>query len=354
MKTIFLAFTLKNSSVAEFFVELANQLSQVHKVIIFTHAVESNSLILNKQIEVRRWPSPRPTRIADMIFLRKMINEYRPQIMISNFAAVNLFLITGFLFRIPQRIAWYHTLYDQIEKNRILKFRKKVVYGLASQIIANSNASKTDLIKNFGVKSSKILVINNALQYNELQNTGNQNKIVYAGRLDAVKGLSTLITAMSIVISYYPSLKLHIIGDDTSGDEADNLKMQVKNLKLEENIIFIGNKSRDDVLKEFSSAWFSVVPSRVEAFGYVVIESFSVGTPVVGSETTGIAEIIRDKKDGFLFKVEDFQDLAEKMVTLLRDPAMRNNMSLNCKKSFQERFELTSSVKRLQKILNLT
>ena len=192
-KTIFLAFTLKNSSVAEFFVELANQLSQVHKVIIFTHSVESHSLILNRQIEVLRWPSPRPTRLADVFFLRKMIREYRPQILISNFAAVNLFLIVGFIFKIPQRIAWYHTLYDQIEKNRVLKFRKKIVYAFATQIIANSNASKRDLIKNFGVKSSKILVINNALQHNDLKNNGNPNKIVYAGRLDAVKGLSTLI-----------------------------------------------------------------------------------------------------------------------------------------------------------------
>ena len=140
-KTIFIAFTLKNSSVAEFFVEIANQLSQFNKVIIFTHSVENHSLILNNQIELLRWPSPRPTRLADVIFLRKMVKEYRPQIMISNFAAVNLFLIVGLIFKIPQRIAWYHTLYDQIEKNRFLKFRKKIIYAFATHIIANSNAS---------------------------------------------------------------------------------------------------------------------------------------------------------------------------------------------------------------------
>lgn len=353
MKTIFLAFTMKNSSVAEFFVELANQLSRTHKVIIFTHAVENHSLVLNESIEVRRWPSPRPTRIADMIFLQKMIKEYKPQIMISNFAAVNLFLTIGFIFRIPQRIAWYHTLYDQIEKNFFLKFRKKIVYSLATHIIANSNASKNDLIKNFGVRTSKIFVIYNALQQIERENQGNPNKVVYAGRLDAVKGVSTLISAMSIVIPKYPSLKLHIIGDENSGNEANKLKILVKELKLEENIFFRGNKSRNEVLKEFSSAWFSVVPSLVEAFGYVVIESFSVKTPVIGSNTSGIAEIIRDDRDGFLFEVNNHIDLAKKINLLLGDPKLRDQFSENCYDRFLESFEIKGVVNKFCTIFRL-
>lgn len=354
MKTVFLAFTLKNSSVAEFFVELANELSLKYKVIIFTHAEESHSLKLNKSIEIRKWPSPRPTRLADIIFLRRMVLHHRPWMMISNFAAVNVFLIIGFLSGISHRIAWYHTLSSQLEKNRLLKFRKSIIYKLATKLIANSNASKNDLIKNFGVEESKVLIVYNALQQKGLKNSGQPDKIVYAGRLDAVKGLSTLVQAMAIVVEKYPLLRLHIIGDDKSGDEAEKLKVLVRDLKLETNIFFEGNKSRDIVLKEFSTAWFSIVPSRVEAFGYVVIESFSVGTPVVGSDTTGIAEIIRDKKDGFLFKVENFHDLAEKMVTLLKKPELRNQMSSNCEKRFQEKFELSGSVRRLGKILDLT
>lgn len=353
MKTVFLAFTLKNSSVAEFFVELANQLSTTHKVIIITHAVENNSLNLEKKIEVLKWPSPRPTRITDMFFLVKMIRKLRPTIMISNFAAVNLFLITGYFFNVSKRVAWYHTLYSQLEKNRILKFRKKIVYALATNIVANSEASKNDLVKNFKIRESKIFIINNALKRNNCINTGVPEKIVFAGRLDAVKGVSTLILAMSGVVKQFPNLKLHIIGDDQSGNEAEKLKGLVIDLHLEKNVIFIGNKSRNVVLDEFSTAWFSIVPSHVEAFGYVVIESFSVGTPVLGSDTTGIAEIIRDEKDGFLFKVQNFSDLAAKMILLLKDHQLRTEMSLNCKKRFEENFELSGSVGRLIKILNL-
>ncbi|UJH92496.1 glycosyltransferase family 4 protein [Antarcticibacterium sp. 1MA-6-2] len=354
MKTVFLAFTLKNSSVADFFVELANRLSLTYKVIIFSHAVEENSLSINKEIIIKKWPSPRPTRMADLVFLQRMIKKYRPQIMISNFAAVNLFLIVGFFYRIPQRIAWYHTLYAQIKKNRILKFRKQFIYKLATHVIANSTASKKDLVEHFGVAKSKIFVVHNALHRAEIINTGNPDQVVYAGRLDAVKGLLTLIKAMSIVVKDYPSVKLHIVGDEKTGDQVEKIKEMVKDLKLTENIIFRGNISRNQVLKEFSKAWFTIVPSHVEAFGYVVIESFSVGTPVVGSKTTGISEIIRDKKDGFLFRVQNFNELAEKMILLLKDHNLRNEMSINCKRNFEENFELSSSVERLNKILNLT
>lgn len=353
-RTIFLAFTLKNSSVAEFFVKLSNDLSRNYEVIIFTHAVENYTFKIDERIEIVKWPSPRPTRMADMIFLTRMIRKFRPEVMISNFAAVNFFLSIGFLLRVPQRIAWYHTLYDQLEKNYFLKIRKGLVYKLATRIIANSVSSKNDLIKNFGVPPSRILVIYNALEQPEFRNTGRPEKIVYAGRLDAVKGVSTLIRAIPLVIKSFPEIELHIIGDHRTGGESENLKTIVKDLKLEGKIIFRGNISREKVLEEFSTAWFSVVPSYVEAFGYVVIESFSVGTPVIGSDTTGIAEIVEDKKDGFLFKVGDFKDLAEKMTLVLKDSDLRNMMSFNCRKSFEEKYELSASVARFKKKLSLT
>lgn len=353
MKTIFIAFSLKTSSVAEFFVELANQLSVKNKVFIITHSVEPHSFQLKKDVEILKWPSKRPTGIKDFIFLAKLVQKLKPEFMISNFAAVNIFLIVGSIYKVPQRIAWYHTLYAQLENNKLLKFRKSLIYQLASQVIANSNAAKTDLIKNFGVKGSKIRVINNALKDKNINRIRNTEKIVYAGRLDSVKGVKTLIIAMTEVRKYFPEVLLHIIGDDKTGNEAEELKTLVKELQLENNIIFQGNRSRDQVFEEFSSSCFTVVPSHVEAFGYVVIESFSVGTPVIGSNTTGIAEILRDKVDGFLFEVGDSADLSEKMLFLLRDEKRRIDMGHNCRKRFLEKYELSKAISNLQVNLNI-
>lgn len=348
MKTVFLAFTLKQSSVAEFFVELANQLSTKHKVIIITHSVEKHDLKLDKKVEVLKWPSKRPTKLADFFFLTNLIKRRKPEIMISNFSAVNIFLIAGYLFRVPHRVAWYHTLSTQLKKKSLLQFRKKMIYKMASEIIANSKASKKDLIENFGVKQSRVSVVNNALRVENIYRKEDPEKIVYAGRLDAIKGVPVLIKALPAVLQNFPKIKLHIIGDDKTGDDVGNIKCLVDELGLNKSVIFQGNRNRIKVLEEFSSACFTIVPSKFEAFGYVVIESFAVGTPVIGSNTTGIAEVIRDKVDGFLFEVGNSTELSERMILLLSDAKLRSKMGQNCKSRYKEKYELSKTVAKLQ------
>tara|TARA_R100000789_G_scaffold98096_1_gene101512 strand:- start:1162 stop:1512 length:351 start_codon:yes stop_codon:yes gene_type:complete len=106
MQTVFIAFTLKNSSVAEFFVSLANKLSKTHHVIIFTYATEAHDLLLDESISILEWPSRRPTKFADFRFLVKNIREYKPKILIASFGAVNLFILAGFLMGVKHRVAW--------------------------------------------------------------------------------------------------------------------------------------------------------------------------------------------------------------------------------------------------------
>ena len=87
--------------------------------------------------------------------------------------------------------------------------------------------------------------------------------------------------------------------------------------------------------------------------GKTAKSAFTVRKPIVGSKTISIEKIKRNKNDGFLFGVQNFNELAEKMILILKDPNLRNEMSINCKKNFKENFELSSSVERLYKILNL-
>jgi hypothetical protein len=97
MKTIFLSFTIKNSSVAEFFIELSNQLALNNKVIIITYAVEINNFNISPEIEVLKWPSKRPTNFKDFLFLSRLVKKYKPEAMIANFGAVNMFLFKELL-----------------------------------------------------------------------------------------------------------------------------------------------------------------------------------------------------------------------------------------------------------------
>lgn len=344
MKTIFLSFTLKNSSVAEFFIELSNQLALNNRVIIITYAVEKNNFYISPEIEVIKWPSKRPTKFKDFLFLSKLVKKHKPGAMIANFGAVNMFLMVGYLLGVKQRIAWYHTLSAQLEKRKILQFRKKIFYKMATKIVANSKATKEDLVKNFGVEKSKVKVIYNAVKEPVLLNKINPYKLVYAGRMHITKGVDTLIKAMPFVVSKFPLVNLILLGDDLKGEQIKKYIEKVKVLEVQNNVNFIGNQSKDKVLVQFSSAYLTIVPSIVEAFGYVVIESFSVKTPVIGSNTSGIAEIIRDDRDGLLFEVNNHRDLADKINHLLGNPKLREQFSKNCFECFLENFEVKQVV----------
>ncbi|MEO2064625.1 MAG: glycosyltransferase [Christiangramia sp.] len=178
MRSVFIAFTLKNSSVSEFFVSLANYLSRTHQVILITHANEEHSFKLNRTIKVFQWPTKRPKTLKDLFFLLKLIRHYKPRTIIGNFAAVNLFMIGGYMMGVKNRIAWYHTLTTQLEENKILKIRKRFFYKLATKVVANSVAGELDLQENFGLPASKIEVVNNAVIDPEIKGEINFNNIV--------------------------------------------------------------------------------------------------------------------------------------------------------------------------------
>ena len=353
MKTIFLSFTIKDSSVAEFFIELSNQLALNNKVIIITYAVEKNNFYISPEIEVIKWPSKRPTKFKDFLFLSKLVKKHKPEAMIANFGAVNMFLMVGYLLGVKQRIAWYHTLSAQLEKRKILQFRKKIFYKMATKIVANSKATKDDLVKNFGVEKSKVKVIYNAVKKPVLLNDVIPYKLVYAGRMHITKGVETLLNAMPFVVSKFPLVNLTLLGDDLKGEQIKKYVERVKVLEVQNNVNFIGNQSKDKVLEQFSSAYLTIVPSVVEAFGYVVIESFSVKTPVIGSNTSGIAEIIRDDRDGFLFEVSNHRDLADKINHLLGNPKLREQFSNNCFERFLKNFEVKEVVNNFCKEFKL-
>lgn len=135
--------------------------------------------------------------------------------------------------------------------------------------------------------------------YKENKDTFN---LLYVGRLSKEKGVDVLIRSfMSLEGSF---LRLHIIGD---GPEKRKLEMLGKDDK---RIIFYGRVNQPELDKFYKLGDVLVVPSIWdEVFGRVIIEAFSFGVVVVGSNRGGIKELIQHRYNGFLFDVEKRDDL---------------------------------------------
>jgi glycosyltransferase involved in cell wall biosynthesis len=130
------------------------------------------------------------------------------------------------------------------------------------------------------------------------------------GRLEAVKGHKYLIDAFKKINEERQliPLKLLIIGD---GDEKENLENYVKELNLEDKVIFTGY--REDVEELMALMDIFVLTSLREGLPRVLVQAAAVGVPSVAFDVDGVPEIIRDNHNGFLVRARDIGQLVNRI-----------------------------------------
>mgnify|MGYP003575520912 CR=1 FL=1 len=345
-QTIFISFSLGNTSLSDHFLSLVDKLNKKYQVVVFSDIRINEIVVVPENVLIKYWPSKRPTKFKDGIFLYKNIKEYKPIMTISVFGSVNIFLLVGFLCGVKIRIAWIRTLSSQFTQKKILVFRKILIYKLATNIVTNSEATKEDAVENFHVNTSKIIVLPNSVRdlYPEviIQSKGSR-LITYIGRLHKSKGVEVLIDAFFKINLKFPEYRLTIVG---SGEEEIKLKKQVKDLKIEKFVCFKGNVSKSKVLEMFKTSYLAVVPSLSEAFGYTVIEAMSMKTLVIGANNTGIKEIINDDQTGFLFETNNADDLQKKIEDAIMNPEKRNKLAIEGYCHFKNNYETSIATSR--------
>jgi len=141
-----------------------------------------------------------------------------------------------------------------------------------------------------GVESDRII---------DIKKSEFSSDIIFAGRLLAHKNVDVLVNSMKLIVEKFQNLKLHIIGD---GPEMKNLIKKVSELKLQENIKFLGFiESHDEILSLIKASKILALPSDREGFGIVAIEANACGIPVVtsDSENNATKELIIDGVNGY-------------------------------------------------------
>lgn len=156
--------------------------------------------------------------------------------------------------------------------------------------------------------------------------TGLGKYIVAARRLIYNKGIDILIKAFETVHKEFPDISLYIIGD---GPEKENLINLSKNMGLTSCIHFTGTLSLEELFAYMKGAILHVCPSRAEGGGIVNVEASACGCIPIGSNVDGIPEYIQDKIPGLLFKSENYDDLAEKILEVIKNTERKNLMQQN-------------------------
>ena len=117
---------------------------------------------------------------------------------------------------------------------------------------------------------------------------------------------------------------------------------------------FTGGLPRDGdaVFSVINQATFVVMPSRVEAFGLVALESMRMGRPVIASNVGGLPEIVSDEKTGLLVPPGDPDQLCAAMLTLLKQPKKTIEMGERAKKWAMDTYLLKENVDQYEALFN--
>ena len=210
--------------------------------------------------------------------------------------------------------------------------------------ITPTNFSRQKFIEG-GFPESKIIVKPHFLFPDPGIKTRLGEYALFVGRLSPEKGISCLLESWEKIIN----IPLHIIGD---GPMASDVAKHAENYP---NIKWLGALSRDQVLDHMKNAKILVFPSICyEVFGFVIIEAFSVGVPVIASNVGSMMSMVENNRNGLHFKIGDATDLARCVDWAFGHPDEITQMGLIARQDYVNKYNGDANSKMLIQIYENT
>lgn len=170
--------------------------------------------------------------------------------------------------------------------------------------------------------------------------------VSYLGRLDAEKHLSVLIRAFLRVNATHPTAHLLIVGD---GTDAPHLKHLVHEYGLQHNVTFTGRVSDEDITDLHKVGTVFCMPSPAELQSIATLEAMASGQPVVAVDAGALKELCQTGRNGYLCEQDNDEEIAEGIIAILDDPALRDEMSLESL-AIAKTHDLTTTLERFEAI----
>ena len=158
--------------------------------------------------------------------------------------------------------------------------------------------------------------------------------ILFVGRIEPLKGLDTLIRAMSCLKLNHSDHPVHlaIIGGEPDASpqlmsvEMARLQKLCDELALDQTVVFLGKRGQDTLQYYYSAAEVLVMPSHYESFGMVALEAMACGTPVIASEVGGLGFLVQNGETGYTIPNGDPDVLCDKLSMILNNSGLRETM----------------------------
>jgi len=227
----------------------------------------------------------------------------------------------------------------------------------ANAVVAISEYEK-NLIREWGYRPKRIEIIPPGINFSEFEKEyvnifekiglGEKKIILFTGRLDFNKGVDLLINALPQILSEIPQAHLVMIGPDCGYKDA--LINLAKTMGVSKKITFLGQVEREDVIAAMKHASVFVLASRYEAFGIVLIEAMAARLPVVATNHSAIPGIINNGVDGLLFPLDNYVQLAQKIIELIKNGKLRSQIIETAWQKVKNNFDWDKTAKKTEEL----
>ncbi|MGX9355706.1 glycosyltransferase [Roseobacteraceae bacterium S113] len=172
-------------------------------------------------------------------------------------------------------------------------------------------------------------------------------RLLFVGRLAAVKGVAVLFDALARLGDTRPALELTLIGD---GPERAALERHAKALGLADRVTFLGYRSQAEVAQALAAHDVFVLPSFAEGVPVVLMEAMAAGRPVITTRIAGVPELVEDGASGLLVPPGNAPALA-RAIAALTSGADQAQMGEVGRAKVSAEFEIMSQAKRLAELI---
>jgi len=251
----------------------------------------------------------------------------------------------GFMF-CDNRIPLKRFLYLNLEK---------YLGYLTQKLIAVSGSERDLAIQHNIVPNKKIITLYNSIDPTDFDDYSYINRVPEklkdgseiilgtVGRLYYQKDPITLIKSFKIINDRFPNTKLIMVGDGPLEQVCIKL---IDKLGLKTKIRLAGyQKNSKAYYKMFDIFMLS---SHYEGLPYALLEAMCVGIPSVGTNVVGIKDLILHGETGFLAEEEDYNGLADSVISLLNNPQLLSDFSENAKRMTRENFNFNNGIIKYQ------
>lgn len=218
------------------------------------------------------------------------------------------------------------------------RLRKKIMTS-ADKVIAVSYFME-GIAEKIGVKKARLKMIYNSVDFlfqkNAEESVGRLHpafsdknfNLITSSRLVPWKGQRVLVEIMPELISQHQNINLWIAGD---GPEEANLKSQISNLKLSENVFLLGKLSHNKLFRHLKKADVFILNTDYEGLSHQILEAMRLDIPVITTNVCSNAELIENGQSGFLVEYNNKEEFKKAISYLIEKPELKESIAKNAK-----------------------